>query len=162
LKLAELEQAGRLTAVVTQNIDGLHQAGGSVNVIELHGSVHRNHCRQCGQAFTMEQIYEAPGVPRCGCGGLIDPSVVLYEDPLDQDVIQAAVQAISTADMLIIGGTSLVVYQAAGLVDYFRGDHLAVINKSGAGPMRGGLGLNPLVITEPIGQVLGAINVTQG
>ncbi|MDR1824109.1 MAG: NAD-dependent protein deacylase [Bifidobacteriaceae bacterium] len=159
LKLAELERAGRLTAVVTQNIDGLHQAGGSVNVIELHGSVHRNHCRACGRAYPMAAVYEAEGVPRCTCGGQIEPSVVLYEDPLDQSVIQAAVGAIADADMLIIGGTSLVVYPAAGLVDYFRGEHLAVINKSGAGPVRGALGLDPLVITEPIGQVLAAVTV---
>ncbi|MDR1078474.1 MAG: NAD-dependent protein deacylase [Propionibacteriaceae bacterium] len=148
LKLAELERAGRLSAVVTQNIDGLHQAAGSLNVIELHGSVQRNHCRRCGRAFGLEQMLTGPGQPLCACGGVIEPDVVLYEDPLDGPTMAAALDAIRTADGLIIGGTSLVVYPAAGLVDHFRGQRLAVVNRSGAGGRSGGL-----VITWPIGQV---------
>ncbi|MDR1808519.1 MAG: NAD-dependent protein deacylase [Propionibacteriaceae bacterium] len=149
LKLGELEQAGKVRAIVTQNIDGLHQAGGSRVVHELHGSVLRNHCARCRQSFSVDDVYKAEGVPRCSCGGVIEPDVVLYEDPLDARVMNAAIQAISSADCLIIGGTSLVVYPAAGLVDYFRGDKLAVVNKNGAGAGRRGA----LVITEPIAQV---------
>jgi NAD-dependent deacetylase len=157
-KLAELERAGRLAAVVTQNIDGLHQTAGSVNVIELHGSAHRNQCALCGRQHPMEVVYRAEGIPRCDCGGVIEPAVVLYEDPLDRNVIAAAVKAITGADMLIIGGTSLVVYPAAGLVDYFEGDRLVVINKGGpvgAGDLAG----RALMISQPIGEVLAEIEV---
>ena len=129
--LAELERMGKLKAVVTQNIDGLHQAAGSSKVYELHGSVYRNRCMECGKAFEMEYVYHADGIPHCTeCGGLIKPDVVLYEEGLDQQVISGAVNAISAADTLIIGGTSLVVYPAAGLIDYFRGNHLVLINKT--------------------------------
>ena len=129
LKLAELEEAGRLTAVITQNIDGLHQAAGSKNVLELHGSVHRNICQRCGATYSAEWVMGTEGVPACPeCGGLIKPDVVLYGESLDGDVIEAAVEAIEEADLLIIGGTSLVVYPAAGLVQYFHGDKLAIVN----------------------------------
>ena len=129
-KLAELEAAGKLCAVVTQNIDGLHQAAGSKRVFELHGSVHRNICRSCGRTYSAEWILGTEGVPRCPeCGGLIKPDVVLYGESLDEATIEGAVEAIASADLLIIGGTSLVVYPAAGLVQYFRGDHLAIVNK---------------------------------
>lgn len=130
LKLAELERAGKLTAVITQNIDGLHSAAGSRNVIELHGSVHRNHCMKCGKPFGLEYILSTTGVPRCDCGGIVKPDVVLYEEPLDEDCINRAINAISEADMLIIGGTSLAVQPAAGLIRFFNGRRLAVINKT--------------------------------
>ncbi len=130
LKLAELERAGKLSAVITQNIDGLHSAAGSRNVIELHGSVHRNHCMKCGKPFGLEYILSVPGVPRCDCGGIVKPDVVLYEEPLDEDCINRAINAISEADMLIIGGTSLAVQPAAGLIRFFNGRRLAVINKT--------------------------------
>lgn len=130
-KLAELEAAGKLTAVVTQNIDGLHQAAGSVRVYELHGSVHRNHCMKCGQFYDLAFVMEAQGVPRCPvCGGLIKPDVVLYEEPLDQKTMMGALRAIQEADLLIIGGTSLAVYPAAGLIQYYEGKRLVLINKS--------------------------------
>ena len=121
-KLAELENAGKLTAVVTQNIDGLLQAAGSRNVFELHGSIHRNYCMKCGKFYDARYVKEHSGVPRCECGGMIKPDVVLYEEGLDQATIQGAVRAIAEADTLIIGGTSLVVYPAAGFIDYFRGN----------------------------------------
>lgn len=135
LKLAELERAGKLTAVVTQNIDGLHQAAGSKNVLELHGSVHRNVCRRCGASFSAEWVMargheDAHGVPVCPeCGGKIKPDVVLYGEPLDDRVVSAAVEAIASCDMLIVGGTSLVVYPAAGLIRYFGGDDLVIVNR---------------------------------
>lgn len=129
-KLAKLEEEGKLKAVITQNIDGLHQKAGSKNVIELHGSVHRNHCMKCGKFYTAEDILHSKGIPRCTCGGIIKPDVVLYEESLDEGIISKAIDYISHADMLIIGGTSLVVYPAAGMVDYFEGEHLVVINKS--------------------------------
>lgn len=128
-KLAELEDAGKLTAVVTQNIDGLHQMAGSRRVYELHGSVHRNICQKCGATQSAEWILETTGVPRCPeCGGSIKPDVVLYEEGLDEATLLGAARAISEADLLIIGGTSLVVYPAAGLVRYFRGDDLVICN----------------------------------
>ncbi len=127
-KLAELEKAGKLSAVVTQNIDGLHQLAGSENVCELHGSVHRNFCMKCGKSFGAGYIEQSKGVPNCDCGGIIKPDVVLYEEQLDQEVIERAVDAISNADMLIIGGTSLAVYPAAGFVNYYRGSRLVIIN----------------------------------
>ena len=133
-KLAELESAGKLSAVVTQNIDGLHQMAGSKTVYELHGSTLRNFCMKCGKSYGIDFIAESEGspdtLPRCECGGLVKPDVVLYEEGLDDKVINGAVDAIASADMLIIGGTSLVVYPAAGLIRYFRGDHLVLINKS--------------------------------
>ncbi|MEE5989917.1 MAG: NAD-dependent protein deacetylase [Firmicutes bacterium ADurb.Bin354] len=127
--LAELEKAGKLSAVVTQNIDGLHQAAGSKNVYELHGSVLRNYCQNCGKLYSAEDIFNSNSVPKCSCGGDIKPDVVLYEEGLDNDIMSGAVRAISNADMLIIGGTSLVVYPAAGLVDYYRGNKLVLINR---------------------------------
>ena len=130
LKLAELEREGKLTAVVTQNIDGLHQAAGSKNVLELHGSVHRNVCQRCGHAYSAEWVMGTEGAPRCPeCGGAIKPDVVLYGESLDERVLLASVEAISKADLLIVGGTSLVVYPAAGLVNYFGGSKLVIVNK---------------------------------
>ena len=155
MKLAELEKVGKLTAVVTQNIDGLHQAAGSRNVYELHGSIHRNYCMKCGKFYDAEYVKNYDGVPRCECGGMIKPDVVLYEESLDQNTIQEAVRAISQADMLIIGGTSLVVYPAAGFIDYFRGKYLTVINKSEtARSVRA-----DLTIAAPIGEVMSKIKV---
>lgn len=154
LKLAEWEQQGKLKAVVTQNIDGLHQAAGSRKVFELHGSVHRNYCMKCGRFFGPEYIKAAEGVPHCDqCGGMIKPDVVLYEEGLDNDVISGAVNAISRADVLIIGGTSLVVYPAAGLIDYYRGHKLVLVNKSSTPRDR----IADLIIKEPIGQVFSQI-----
>ena len=127
--LARWEQEGRLLAVVTQNIDGLHQKAGSKNVYELHGSVLRNYCVRCGRFYPAEYVRDAQGVPRCECGGIVKPDVVLYEESLDEDVISGAVRAISKADLLIVGGTSLTVYPAAGFLGYFRGDRLALINR---------------------------------
>ena len=130
LKLAELEQAGKLKAVITQNIDNLHQMAGSKKVLELHGSVYRNYCMKCHRFYDFAHMKASTGVPRCECGGIIKPDVVLYEEGLDNQTINEAVKAISEAQVLIIGGTSLAVYPAAGLIDYFRGEHLVVINKS--------------------------------
>lgn len=129
-KLAEWEQQGKLKAIVTQNIDGLHQAAGSQTVYELHGSVLRNYCMRCHKPYPVESIADSTGIPQCSCGGTIKPDVVLYEEGLDESTIQNSVRAIAQADMLIIGGTSLVVYPAAGLIDYYRGDKLVLINKS--------------------------------
>jgi NAD-dependent deacetylase len=155
-RLAQWEQAGRLTAVITQNIDGLHQAAGSNQVHELHGSVWRNHCRDCGRSYSLAQVMAADGVPRCDCGGVVEPDVVLYQDPLDPAVWAAAAQDLAAADLLIIGGTSLSVYPAANLIDYFPGDQLVVVNRDGAG---GGLRRQPsLVITEPIAQTFAALD----
>lgn len=154
-KIAELEAAGKITAVVTQNIDGLHQKAGSRNVFELHGSIHRNYCTSCGKFYDGAYIKETEGIPRCSCGGLIKPDVVLYEEGLDDKVIRGAVKAIREADCLIIGGTSLVVYPAAGLIDYFRGDKLVLINKSATSRDRDA----DLVISEPIGEVFAACAV---
>ncbi len=155
LKLAELEAAGKLTAVITQNIDGLHQAAGSKKVYELHGSVLRNYCENCGGFFGAEYILHADGVPKCSCGGEIKPDVVLYEEGLDSQVLSGAIKAISEADMLIIGGTSLVVYPAAGLIDYYQGNKLVLINK--APTARDGMA--DLVISGPIGEILSQIKV---
>lgn len=131
LKLAELEAAGKLSAVITQNIDGLHQAAGSRKVYELHGSVHRNYCTKCHKFFDSEYVFAQENVPYCdSCGGLIKPDVVLYEEGLDDETVEGAVRAISECDVLIIGGTSLNVYPAAGLIRYFRGNNLVIINKS--------------------------------
>lgn len=128
VKLAELEQQGKVKAVITQNIDGLHQAAGSKEVLELHGSVHRNYCQRCRKFYPVEYIVESDKVPTCECGGTIKPDVVLYEEGLDYETMQKTVSYISKADVLIIGGTSLAVYPAAGFIDYFRGRHLVVIN----------------------------------
>ena len=128
--LAKLEQEGKLTAVITQNIDGLHQAAGSQNVLELHGSVHRNYCTKCHKSFPMAYIQESEGVPTCPCGGIIKPDVVLYGEGLDSKTLISAVTHIQRADTLIVGGTSLVVYPAAGLIDYFSGKELVLINLS--------------------------------
>ena len=154
-KLAELEQAGKLSAVITQNIDGIHQAAGSKKVYELHGSVLRNYCVKCHKFYPVEAVKNAPGVPYCECGGLIKPDVVLYEEGLDNDVISGAVHAIAQADTLIIGGTSLVVYPAAGLIDYFHGKHLVVINRDATSRDKQA----ELCISDSIGEVLGQIEV---
>ena len=148
--LAQLEAGGRLTAVITQNIDGLHQKAGSKTVLELHGSIHRNYCLKCARFFPPEYIRDSEGVPKCPCGGIIKPDVVLYEEALNDRVIDGAVNAIAQADLLIVGGTSLNVWPAAGLINYFRGDRLALINKS---PVARDLAAG-LVITDPIGEVL--------
>lgn len=150
LKLAQLEAEGKLKAVITQNIDGLHQAAGSKTVWELHGSIHRNYCRKCGKFYDASYVKHTDGVPRCECGGLIKPDVVLYEEGLDPGVIDHSIRSIREADTLIIGGTSLVVYPAAGFIDYFRGKHLVVINKSAtAKEVRA-----ELTIAAPIGEVM--------
>lgn len=149
-KLAEWERQGKLKAVITQNIDGLHQKAGSRQVLELHGSVLRNYCEKCGAFYGLDTILSTTGVPRCpACGGDIKPDVVLYEESLDQDVLARAVHYIRQADLMIIGGTSLVVYPAAGLVQYFRGRHLVVVNKGQTGS---GVGAD-LTIDGPIGEI---------
>ena len=152
LALARLEQAGKLTAVITQNIDGLHQAAGSLNVLELHGSVHRNTCTRCGRAYGLDTILASDGVPTCDCGGVIKPDVVLYEEALDGALMAAAVEQLEAADTLIVGGTSLVVYPAAGLVRSFGGNQLVLINKEPTGYDH----LATLVLHEAIGEALGA------
>lgn len=159
-KLAEMEEKGKLTAVVTQNIDGLHQKAGSKKVYELHGGVSRNYCMDCGTFFDgdfiMEQKAKNVPVPKCPkCGGTVKPDVVLYEEGLDSETINNAIRAISQADMLIVGGTSLVVYPAAGLIDYFSGDRLVLINKSTTSRDTSA----DLVISDSIGEVLGAVSV---
>lgn len=151
--LARAEKEGKVKAVVTQNIDGLHQAAGSKNVFELHGSVLRNYCTRCGAFFPLEAMINGRGVPRCSCGGMIKPDVVLYEESLDAAVIEGAVAAISAADALIIGGTSLVVYPAAGFIDFFHGKHLAVVNKSATPADERA----ELVVRKPIGEVFAAL-----
>lgn len=150
LALAELERRGYLAAVVTQNIDGLHQKAGSKTVYELHGSIHRAHCMSCRKRYGLDYIMEHRPVPHCSCGGIVRPDVVLYEESLDQATIEGAVEAIRRADTLIIGGTSLIVYPAAGLIDEFRGAYLVLINKS---ETRADARAE-LVIREPIGEVL--------
>ena len=153
--IAELEAAGKLTAVITQNIDGLHQAAGSKNVLELHGSIHRNYCMRCKKQYSARFVKESKGIPTCDCGGTIRPDVVLYEEGLDNQIIQKSIRAISEADMLIIGGTSLVVYPAAGFIDYFHGKYLVLINKDATARDVGAT----LTIHEPIGEVLDRIHV---
>ena len=152
-KLAEWERAGKLSAVITQNIDGLHQKAGSRNVLELHGSVLRNYCRRCRRFYGVDAVAKSEGVPRCECGGVLKPDVVLYEEGLDQNVLQSAVWHLQHTDMLIIGGTGLAVYPAAGLVHYFSGRYLAVINKNAAGSELGA----DLLLTDPIGEVFSAL-----
>lgn len=152
-KLAQLEQDGKLSAIVTQNIDGLHQLAGSKRVYELHGSIHRNHCTKCGKFYPMEFIRDSAGVPRCECGGLIKPDVVLYEESLDEACLEGAVRAISQADLLIVGGTSLTVYPAAGLLRYYGGKRLVLINRDET-PYDGYAGL---IFRDKIGEVLSQI-----
>lgn len=153
LKLAELEREGKLRAVITQNIDGLHQAAGSKNVLELHGSILRSYCSACGKPYPADKMNHGEGVPHCSCGGVIRPDIVLYEEPLDESIMTRALHYISEAEVLIIGGTSLNVYPAAGLINYYRGNKLALIN----------LGSTPydneadLVINEKIGRVFGRL-----
>lgn len=155
LKLAELEDSGKLKAVITQNIDNLHQMAGSRKVLELHGSAYRNYCMKCGRFYGFSHMKESRGVPRCECGGIIKPDVVLYEEGLDNEILRDSVSAISNAQVLIIGGTSLAVYPAASLIDYFQGEKLVVINK--ASTPRDGYA--DLLIQEPIGQVFSKIVV---
>lgn len=150
LRLARLEAAGKLTAVITQNIDGLHQAAGSRHVLELHGSTLRNYCTRCHRFYPVEAIANSTGVPRCACGGIIKPDVVLYEEGLDGTVLTEAVEALAAADLLIVGGTSLAVYPAAGLLRYYRGQELVVINKT---PTPADAQAT-LLIRDPIGQTL--------
>ena len=149
-KLAEWEKAGKLKAIVTQNIDGLHQAAGSQRVLELHGSVHRNYCEKCGKFHDFDFMLHSSGIPRCECGGIVKPDVVLYEEGLDQKTLNDSVRAIAGADMLIIGGTSLNVYPAAGLINYYRGHKLVLINKSAVARDLAA----DMVLTDPIGEVL--------
>ncbi len=155
--LAELEACGRLTAIVTQNIDGLHQKAGSRTVLELHGSIHRNRCMRCAAFFPPETIRDSTGVPKCDCGGVIKPEVVLYEEGLDDDVVSSAVHHIRRADTLIVAGTSLTVYPAAGLLRYFRGQHLVLINRD-ATPMDGRA---DLVIHDSVGKVFSHLKATE-
>ena len=155
LKLAELERAGKLTAVITQNIDGLHQAAGSRAVLELHGSVHRNYCTRCGEFYTLEDVMAADGVPRCSCGGIIKPDVVLYEEGLDQQTVEVAVHAIARADCMIVAGTSLSVYPAAGFIRYFQGEHFVLINRDPTPADK----LADLVLHQKVGQVRSQIQV---
>lgn len=150
LKLAEWERAGKLRAVITQNIDGLHQAAGSREVLELHGSTLRNYCEKCGKYYGLDDVIASTGVPRCTCGGRVKPDVVLYEEGLNEETLYRAVRYIAEADVLIIAGTSLAVYPAAGLINYYRGNKLVVINKT---PLRSEARAN-LVITAPVGETL--------
>ena len=153
--LAQLEHAGKLTAVITQNVDGLHQKAGSKNVLELHGSIYRNRCMQCGRAYGPETIAESTGVPRCACGGIIKPEVVLYEEGLDDSTVTEALRAIQTADTLIIAGTSLTVYPAAGFISYFKGDNIVLINRDET-PFDSKASL---VFHEKVGELLDKIKV---
>lgn len=153
--LARLEEAGRLTGIVTQNIDGLHQAAGSKRVFELHGSVHRNYCMDCGKFFPMETILHSTGIPRCECGGVIKPDVVLYEEGLDDATVRGALRALSQADVLIVAGTSLTVYPAAGFLDAFSGRHLILINRD---PTPADSRAE-IVIHDKVGEVLDGIRV---
>lgn len=153
LALARLEAQGKLKAVITQNIDGLHQKAGSKEVLELHGSIHRNYCTRCGKFYGLDVVMAASGIPRCSCGGIIKPDVVLYEEGLEQKTIQKSVTYISHATLLIVGGTSLTVYPAAGLIDYYRGNKLVLINKT-VTPMDEKA---DLVINGKLGEVLGTI-----
>ena len=154
-QLAALEQAGRLQAVVTQNIDGLHTKAGSKIVYELHGSVHRNYCMKCGRFYDFDAVYQSDGIPRCACGGMIKPDVVLYEEPLDGETIAKAVDAIAAADLLIVAGTSLTVYPAAGFLQYFRGRQLVIINRDATHMDKQA----DLVLHERVGEVLGQIEI---
>ena len=152
-KLAEMEKSGKLKAVITQNVDGLHQKAGSKNVLELHGSIHRNYCQICGKEYGLKYILESESIPKCDCGGIVKPDVVLYEEPLKNYILDLAVDYIENAETLIIGGTSLVVYPAAGLINYFKGKNLVLINKSET-PYDD---MASLVINEAIGETLSQI-----
>lgn len=155
IALARLEEKGKLKAVITQNIDGLHQMAGSKNVLELHGSTLRNYCMDCGKFYGVDYIEKTTGVPHCECGGIVKPDVVLYEEMLDDDTISKSVKFISEAEVLIIGGTSLNVYPAAGFINYFCGKHLVIINKASTPADKQA----DLVINEPIGEVLGNLKI---
>ena len=158
LKLAELENAGKLNAVVTQNIDGLHQAAGSKNVFELHGSVHRNYCTECHKLYDAHYMKNSNGIPKCTCGGIIKPDVVLYEEGLDDNTVNGALNAISNADCLIVAGTSLNVYPAAGFIRYFQGDYFVLINRDETPADK----IADLVIHDKVGEVLSKIIVNRG
>lgn len=153
LTLARLEQQGKLKAIVTQNIDGLHEMAGSKNIFNLHGTVYRNYCMKCGKFYPVEHIQNSTGIPRCSCGGIVKPDVVLYEEGLDDDVVEGAINAIAKADVLIVGGTSLTVYPAAGLINYFKGKHLVLINKQ----LTTFDEKATLVIHESLGEVFGIL-----
>lgn len=155
LKMAELEQKGKALGVITQNIDGLHQQAGSKKVCELHGSIHRNYCEKCHKFYSLTDIMPMDNVPRCSCGGMIKPDVVLYEEGLDQQVVNDSISMITQADCLVVTGTSLIVYPAAGLIDYFLGDYLVVINKADTPKDHSA----SLLIQKPVGQVLSQIEV---
>ena len=155
LTLSKLEDIGKLKAIITQNIDGLHQKAGSKNVLELHGSIHRNYCQICNKEYNLSHILNSEGIPRCICGGIVKPDVVLYEEPVNNGVLSFAIDYIKNADTLIIGGTSLVVYPAAGLINYFNGDNLVLINKSET-PYDSHA---KLVINDAIGETLAQIKV---
>lgn len=157
-KLAEMERKGKLHGLVTQNIDGLHRAAGSRELFELHGCVHRNYCMDCGKCYDAQFILHSSGIPRCECGGVVKPDVVLYEEPLDEATARGAMRVISEADVLIVAGTSLNVYPAAGYLSYFRGRELVVINRD-ATPADADA---TLVIREPVGEVLGQVEVSHG
>ncbi len=156
IRMAEFEQAGKSLGVVTQNIDGLHSLAGSKHVYELHGTIHKNYCMKCHKFYPLDKIVNSEGIPRCDCGGIIKPDVVLYEEGLDEDVMYNAILAIENADTLVITGTSLIVYPAAGLIRYFRGDNLVVINKSST-PQDS---VADLVINAPVGEVMSKIKVS--
>lgn len=158
LKLAELENAGKLNAVVTQNIDGLHQAAGSKNVFELHGSVHRNYCTECHKLYDAHYMKNSNGIPKCTCGGIIKPDVVLYEEGLDDNTVNGALNAISNADCLIVAGTSLNVYPAAGFIRYFQGDYFVLINRDETPADK----IADLVIRDKVGEVLSKIILNRG
>lgn len=151
--LAALEEQGKLKAVITQNIDGLHQAAGSREVLELHGSVHRSYCMRCGKFYSLDDVIRSQGVPRCECGGMVKPDVVLYEEGLNSRILQKSIDYIRNAELLIVGGTSLVVYPAAGLIDYYWGSKLVLINKSATARDAQA----DLIISGAIGQVLGTV-----
>lgn len=155
IALSKMEEEGKLSAIVTQNIDGLHQMAGSKTVYELHGSTLRNYCMRCGKFYSRDDILHSTGVPHCSCGGMIKPDVVLYEESLDTDILFKAISAIGKADTLIVGGTSLVVYPAAGLIDYFNGKHLVLINRDATPADRSA----DLVIHDSIGKVLGSLKI---
>ena len=155
IALARLEEIKKLNAVITQNIDGLHQKAGSKNVLELHGSVLRNYCEKCGKEYDLNYVLKSENIPLCNCGGIVKPDVVLYEEPLDNTILDLAIDYISNADTLIIGGTSLVVYPAAGLINYFNGEELVLINKSET-PYDG---MASLVITDAIGETFSRLNL---
>ena len=155
ITLAKLEKVGKLKAVITQNIDGLHQKAGSKEVLELHGSVHRNYCQICGKEYVLNHILKSDGIPKCDCGGIVKPDVVLYEEPLNNAILSFAIDYIQHADTLIIGGTSLVVYPAAGLINYFKGNNLVLINKSET-PYDN---IASLVINDAIGETLSQIKI---